>query len=203
MLCDIFSPDLTVFLTTFGIVFAAELGDKTQFTAMALAAKHPWARTFIGIAAAFALLNLAAVVVGKALFAFLPILLIKGVAGVLFVAFGIASLRASGLDEAEEEQEEKKFAARGPVMTAFMMILLAELGDKTQLVTASLAAQHVQVAAVFAGSTLALWAVSILGIFLGRQISRFVPLPWVHRSAGCLFLLFGAVILYQAASGCL
>lgn len=203
MLCDIFSPDLTVFFTTFGIVFAAELGDKTQFTAMALATKHPWGKTFLGIAAAFALLNIAAVVVGKALFAVLPILVIKLVAGILFLIFGIASLRAGGLDEAEEEQEEKRFASRGPVMTAFLMILLAELGDKTQLVTASLAAQHRQVAAVFAGSTLALWSVSLIGIFLGSQITRFVPLPWVHRGAGCLFLLFGGIILYQAASGCL
>jgi putative Ca2+/H+ antiporter (TMEM165/GDT1 family) len=78
------------------------------------------------------------------------------------------------------------------------MILLAELGDKTQLVTTSLAAQHDAIFAVFSGSTLALWAVSLLGIFLGRQLTRFVPLSVIHKAAGVLFLLFGGIILYQA-----
>lgn len=190
--------DFTVFLTTFGIIFLAELGDKTQLTAMALATKYPWKRIFVGIAAAFALLNLAAVVVGKLLFAFLPIFWIKLVSGGLFLAFGIATLRNSRFDEAEEEAEEGRLRTRGPMLTAFVMILLAELGDKTQLVTASLAAQHESPLAVFSGSTLALWLVSLLGIFVGRQITRFISLPWIHRGAGTLFLAFGAAILWQA-----
>ena len=81
------------------------------------------------------------------------------------------------------------------------MILLAELGDKTQLVTASLAAQHDAPLAVFAGSTLALWSVSLLGIFAGRQLTRVIPLAYIHKAAGFLFLIFGVVILYQALSG--
>jgi len=190
--------DLSVFLTTFGIIFLAELGDKTQLTAMALATRYPWRKVFIGLAAAFALLNLAAVLVGKLLFAFLPIFWIKLVSGGLFLVFGISTLRNGRFDEAEEEAEEGKLKARGPVVTAFLMILLAELGDKTQLVTASLAAQHDAPLAVFFGSTLALWLVSLLGMFVGRQLTRYIPLPWIHRGAGGLFLLFGAVILWQA-----
>lgn len=198
MLWNPLTHSLPIAATTFGIVFLAELGDKTQLTAMALAAKHPWGKTFIGIAGAFALLNLLAVLVGKALFALLPLFVIKGVAGGLFVLFGIASLRSS-FSAQEEEEEERKLGRHGPVFTAFVMILLAELGDKTQLVTASLAAQYDSPVAVFVGSTLALWMVSLLGIFLGCQIMRFIPLPWIHRGAGCLFLLFGAITLFQAA----
>ncbi|MBI1920731.1 MAG: TMEM165/GDT1 family protein [Geobacter sp.] len=193
--------DFTVFFTTFGIIFLAELGDKTQFTVMALATRYPWKRIFIGIAAAFALLNLAAVVVGKLLFAILPIFWIKLVSGGLFLAFGMSTIRNSRFDEAGEEAEEGRLQARGPMMTAFVMILLAELGDKTQLVTASLAAQHDAPLAVFSGSTLALWLVSLLGIFAGRQLTRFIPLPWIHRGAGALFLVFGIIILYQAFAG--
>ncbi|WP_277059034.1 TMEM165/GDT1 family protein, partial [Trichlorobacter lovleyi] len=65
--------DLGVFFSSFSIIFLAELGDKTQLTAMALATKHPWKKIFIGIALAFALLNVGAVLIGKLLFAFLPL----------------------------------------------------------------------------------------------------------------------------------
>ncbi|KAF0219175.1 MAG: hypothetical protein FD174_2261 [Geobacteraceae bacterium] len=193
--------DPAVFITTFGIIFLAELGDKTQLTAMALATKYPWKKIFIGLACAFALLNLGAVLVGKVLFSVLPIFWIKMVSGGLFLFFGVTTLRTKGYDDEEEEAEERRFSVRGPVATSFLMILLAELGDKTQLVTASLAAQHDSPLAVFAGSTLALWSVSLVGIFLGRQLTRFIPLSYIHKGAGCLFLLFGAVILYQALAG--
>jgi putative Ca2+/H+ antiporter (TMEM165/GDT1 family) len=190
--------DLTVFFSTFGIIFLAELGDKTQLTAMALASKYPWRKVFIGLAGAFALLNLGAVVIGGLLFTVLPLFWIKLVSGLLFLFFGVTTLRAQGFDETEEENEEKKLKGRGPVATSFLMTLLAEMGDKTQLVTASLAAQHDSPSAVFAGSTLALWTVSLIGIFAGRQLTRFIPLPYIHKGAGFLFLLFGAVILYQS-----
>ena len=193
--------DSTVFFSTFGIIFLAELGDKTQLTAMALATRHPWKKIFIGIALAFALLNVGAVLVGKLLFAFLPLFWIKLVSGGLFLFFGVSTLRSGGFDEEEEDEEERSLSDRGPVVTSFFMILLAELGDKTQLVTTSLAAQHESLLAVYAGSTLALWAVSLIGIFVGKQLTRFVPLAYVHRGAGTLFLIFGAVILYQALAG--
>jgi putative Ca2+/H+ antiporter (TMEM165/GDT1 family) len=190
--------DFGVFLSTFGIIFLAELGDKTQLTAMALATKYPWKRIFIGIAAAFAILNLGAVIVGQVLFSFLPLFWIKIASGSLFLFFGITTLRGAGFSKDEEEAEESRLKPKGPVATSFVMILLAELGDKTQLVTTSLAAQHDSTTAVFAGSTLALWIVSLVGIFVGKQLTRFIPLAAIHKGAACLFLIFGIVILYQA-----
>jgi putative Ca2+/H+ antiporter (TMEM165/GDT1 family) len=190
--------DLSTFLTTFGVIFLAELGDKTQLTAMTLATRYPWQKVFIGLACAFALLNLAAVAVGGILFTLLPLFWIKLVSGALFLFFAATTLRARGFNAAEEEAEEKRFAGKGPVVTSFVMTLFAEMGDKTQLVTASLAAQHDSSPAVFAGSTLALWSVSLIGIFAGRQLTRFIPLSTLHKVAGLLFLAFGAVILCQA-----
>lgn len=192
----------TVFLTTFGIIFLAELGDKTQLTAMALAARYPWRKVFLGLAGAFALLNLAAVAVGGLLFTILPLFWIRLMSGALFLFFGVTTLRTIGSEEAEEEEGERRPGRRGAVVTSFLMILLAELGDKTQLVTASLAAQHDSSLAVFTGSTLALWSVSLLGIFAGRQLTRFMPLSTLQKGAGFLFLAFGAVILFQAFSLC-
>jgi putative Ca2+/H+ antiporter (TMEM165/GDT1 family) len=185
--------DLHVFLTTFGIIFLAELGDKTQLTAMALSLRFPWRKIFVGIALAFAVLNLGAVLVGKLLFAVLPLVWIKLVSGGLFLFFGVATLRSSP----DEDEDDPKIHAASAFRTAFLMIFMAELGDKTQLVTASLAAQHPQQLAVFGGSTLALWSVSLIGIFLGKQLVRFIPLRYIHRAAGVLFLAFGVGILWQ------
>jgi Ca2+/H+ antiporter, TMEM165/GDT1 family len=192
--------DAATFLTTFGIIFLAELGDKTQLTAMALATRYPWKRVFIGLAAAFALLNLGAVLLGSLLFTVLPLFWIKIVSATLFFFFGVTTLRSREFDEEGEQAEEQRFTAKGPVATSFIMILFAEIGDKTQLVTASLAAQHASLLAVFTASTLALWSVSLIGIFAGRQLVRFISLATLHKVAGCLFLVFGAAILYQAFS---
>lgn len=186
---------ISVFLTTFGVIFLAELGDKTQLTAMALAARYPWKRIFLGIALAFALLNLGAVLVGKVLFVIFPMFWVKIVSAGLFLFFGITTLRHAGADE-----DSQKITAAGAIRTAFLMILLAELGDKTQLVTLSLAAQYDAPFVVFCASTLALWLVSLLGIFLGKQLLRFFPIHYIHRAAGVLFLVFGLVLLYQTLS---
>ena len=190
--------DFTVFLSTFGVIFLAELGDKTQLTAMALATRYPWKRVFIGLAGAFALLNLAAVVLGSLLFAVLPLFWIKIASGALFLFFGVATLRTKEFDEKEEREEETRLQARGPVAASFIMIMLAEIGDKTQLVTASLAAQHDSPLMVFAASTLALWSVSLIGIFAGRQLVRRIKLATLHKAAGFMFLAFGAAVLFQA-----
>ena len=189
--------NLGILLSTFGLIFLAELGDKTQIAAMTLATRYPWKRVFAGAAAAFFLLNLLAVGVGRVLFELVPSFWIRLASAGLFLFFGIATLLA----REETEEGAKARAGRGPVLTAFTMILLAELGDKTQLVTASLAAQHGSPLEVFLGSTLALWAVSLLGVLLGVQIIRVVPARIVRRGAGGLFLVFAAVLGYQALAG--
>jgi putative Ca2+/H+ antiporter (TMEM165/GDT1 family) len=193
--------NFTVFLSTFGIIFLAELGDKTQLTAIALATKHNWKKVFLGAAVAFVLLNLGAVLVGKLLFEVLPVFWIKIISGGLFLYFGVVTLLAIRYDACEEEAEEKKFSMKGPLVTAFLMILIAELGDKTQIVTASLAAQHNAPIAVFSGSAIALWSSSLMGIFLGCRLTSFIPISYIHKVAGCMFIAFGAVVFYHAFAG--
>jgi putative Ca2+/H+ antiporter (TMEM165/GDT1 family) len=185
----------TAFFTAFFLVFLAEIGDKTQLTAMVLATRYPWKRIFAGIAAAFALLNLGAVLIGKLLYSLLPFFWIQLVSGILFLFFGVTTLMARADDDGRSEGEGRP---HGPTFTAFSMIFFAELGDKTQLATTSLAARYDSPLSVFLGSTLALWSVSLVGIFLSKQISRYIPLFYMHKAAGGLFLIFGAVILYRA-----
>lgn len=188
----------SVFWTTFALIFVAELGDKTQLTAMALALRYPWKRIFVGIALAFVVLNLAAVAVGKVLFLLLPRFWVTLVAALLFLYFGVSTLRNACADDDDDAPPP---TAASAIRTAFIMIFMAELGDKTQLVTASQAAVHsasrIGMAAVFAASTLALWLVSLLGIFAGKQLVRYIPVCWIHRAAGVMFLLFGGVMLWQ------
>ncbi len=195
--------DLTTFLSTFGLIFLAELGDKTQLTAMALALRYPWKRIFIGIAAAFTVLNLAAVLVGKLLFLVLPIFWVTLVSALLFFYFGYSTLRHAC--DTEDDDGPPPTAADA-VRTAFLMIFMAELGDKTQLVTASQAAQHsaslTGMFSVFVSSTLALWAVSLIGIFAGKQLVKVIPVCWIHRTAGFMFLVFGAVMGWRLFSLC-
>ncbi len=187
-----------IFYSTFGLIFLAELGDKTQLTAMALALRYPWQRIFVGIAAAFALLNIAAVLVGRVLFILLPVFWVTLVSALLFLYFGVTTLRHAPDDDDDGPPPTAASAAR----TAFIMIFMAELGDKTQLVTASQAARHSAdlggMGMVFLSSTLALWAVSLVGIFAGKQLVRFIPLRWIHRAAGGMFLVFGGAALWKA-----
>lgn len=193
--------ELSTFISSFGLIFLAELGDKTRLTAMALALRYPWKRIFIGIAAAFTVLNLAAVLVGKILFLVLPLFWVTLVSALLFLYFGYSTLRHAC--DTEDEDGPPPTAADA-VRTAFLMIFMAELGDKTQLVTASQAAQHSGslsgMGSVFVASTLALWLVSLIGIFAGKQLVKYIPVCWIHRTAGFMFLVFGVAMGWRLLS---
>lgn len=129
--------DFSLLLTTFGVIFLAELGDKTHLTAIALAGRFPWRRAFVGIASAFAVLNAAAVLVGTLLFELVPVGYLQAASAALFLTFGVLTLRGNGEDDGAAARQG---SSRGPIATLFALIFLAELGDKTQLMTASLAA---------------------------------------------------------------
>ncbi len=81
--------------------------------------------------------------------------------------------------------------------TAFGILFLAELGDKTQLAVFSLAAQHKAPGTVFVGASLALVVVTLLGAYLGGFISSIIPARYVHLGAGTLFILLGLGMLWQ------
>ena len=185
------------FGATFFLIFLAELGDKTQIAVMALSARHPWRRVLLGTALAFAVLNALAVGVGRSLAHLADPVWVQGAAGALFVGFGLWTLFAKGDGDGEDGEKPK----RSVVWTAFTMIFLAELGDKTQLATAGMAARYDAPLAVFAASTLALFAVSALGALFGRRFLAKLPERWVRIASGAVFVLFGAVALWNAFNG--
>jgi Ca2+/H+ antiporter, TMEM165/GDT1 family len=176
---------LTAAGTTFLLVAFAEIGDKSQLVCMTLAARHRGLPVVIGAIAAFAILNLLAVLFGAAVAAWLPEWLVVVAVAVLFAGFGINALRYSDDDE-DAEVEEKP--GHGIVATTFLLIFLAEFGDKTQIAVAGMGSTS-EPSAVWTGATAALAVTSILGVLAGRKLLNRLPLKWIHRISGILFLL--------------
>ena len=81
------------------------------------------------------------------------------------------------------------------LLTTFGIIFLAEMGDKTQLAAMTMAAQTKRPWAVFIGASLALAAVSALGVIVGGVVGEYVPLLWVKRTAAVAFIVIGALML--------
>lgn len=84
------------------------------------------------------------------------------------------------------------------LFTAFITIFIAELGDKTQLATFSLATGGTSRWTVFAGSALALIATSAIAVLVGSSLGRVLPAVWLKRGAGVLFIVLGIVFLITA-----
>lgn len=182
--------DITLLLTTFSLIALAEFGDKTQLAVIALSARYDRVKVFTGVILAFALVTGLGVLVGDVLFTFVPPYVIRILAGLLFLAFGILMLSSKESCETEEAA-----STVNPLFSAFSMIALAEFGDKTQISAITLVAKYNSPHLVFAGALLALGLISLIGIFLGKKLCEVVPLSKIKLGAGALFILFGIMFL--------
>ena len=182
-------PWLTSAGTTFLLVGLAEFGDKSQLVCMTLAARHRGLPVVSGAILAFAILNLLAVLFGAAVAAWLPEWLVTLAVAVLFAIFGISALR---YEEEDEDDKVEEMRGHGIVATTFLLIFLAEFGDKTQLAVAGLGSTS-EPSAVWAGATVALATTSALGVFAGRKLLNRLPLLWIHRISGVFFLLLAII----------
>ncbi|MGZ4953877.1 MAG: TMEM165/GDT1 family protein [Methylobacter sp.] len=183
--------------TSFALIAAAEIGDKSQLVCMTLASRHRAMPVLLGAIAAFAFLNTLAVVFGIAIASWLPEHIVATIVAVLFAAFGIHSLRVETEDENEEVKEK---SGHSIFFTTFLLITVAEFGDKTQLAVVGLSSTTVPTA-VWLGSTAALISTSALGILAGRTILQKVPLALLHKISGTIFLLLSVYAGYRAYIG--
>jgi len=180
---------LTAIISTFGLIFLAEIGDKSQLVCMTLAARHRHLPVLLGAIAAFLILNTLAVVFGAGLAEWIPERILAGAVAILFGAFGIKSLLTQ--EEVGEDGEVEEKPGHGIFATTFLMLLLAEMGDKTQLAIAGLAST-LPALAVWIGATLALITTSALGIWLGATLLRRIPIHRLHQMSGLFFLVLAA-----------
>jgi len=147
---------------------------------------------FLGASAAFVLLNVVAVSVGAAASLAVPEQVLAILVVLLFSFFGIKAL----LERGDEDQQVDELSGHGVFIVAFLMIFLAELGDKTQLTVAALGAATNPVA-VYIGATLALITTTLLGVLGGKWLTRRVSAVTLHRIGGILFLAFAAWVMYD------
>ncbi len=183
--------------TSFALIAAAEIGDKSQLVCMTLASRHRAMPVMLGAIAAFAFLNTLAVVFGVAIASWLPEYIVAAIVAFLFAAFGIHSLR---VQEDDDEEEVKEKSGHGIFFTTFLLITVAEFGDKTQLAVVALSSTAAPIAVWF-GSTAALASTSALGILAGRTILQKVPLVLLHKISGTIFLLLSVFAGYRAYVG--
>ncbi|MBC2901442.1 TMEM165/GDT1 family protein [Streptomyces cupreus] len=183
----------------FGVVFLAELPDKTALAGLVLGTRYRASYVFAGVAAAFALHVALAVAAGSVL-TLLPQQIVHALTGVLFL--GGAAMLLLKKDEGEGEVRRPENQSFWKVSGAgFMLILVAEFGDLTQIMTANLAARYDDPLSVGLGAVLALWAVAGLGIVGGRALMKRVPLTLITQVAALLMLVLGVWSLWEAVAG--
>ncbi|MFF7788955.1 TMEM165/GDT1 family protein [Streptomyces sp. NPDC007991] len=190
---------LTVTAVVFGVVFLAELPDKTALAGLVLGTRYRASYVFAGVAAAFALHVALAVAAGSVL-TLLPQQLVQALTGVLFLGGAAVLLLKKGEEEEEvrkpENQSFWKVSGAG-----FMLILVAEFGDLTQIMTANLAARYDDPLSVGLGAVLALWAVAGIGIVGGKALMKKVPLRLITQVAALVMLGLGVWSLWEAVAG--
>jgi len=183
---------MTAFLTALVFVVLAEMGDKTQLLAMAFAARYRWQTVMWGVFAATVFNHLFAVLLGKYMTCFIPMQYIKMIAAASFILFGLWTIRGDNL---EGEDKETK---RSPFWTVAIAFFMAEMGDKTQLATVTLAAQFSTIIPVWIGTTTGMVIADGLGIIVGIVLGKKIPERVVKWAAAVIFILFGLLGLYES-----
>ena len=211
--------DIAVFLITYGILFIGELGDKTQLIVFNLALEHKkFYKVGIGATLGFAVIVTIGILFGSLITEYVPLGIISLISGLLFIAIGLFELRnikslylnerklrsdtitidqTNNKKEEIESKEETKFAwlKKNPYLAGFGFIFLMELGDKTQLLTITLASIHAAPFEVWLGAFLALVSVAWIGIFAGAAIAKKVSKFYLKVVAVSIFILVGVFVL--------
>jgi Ca2+/H+ antiporter, TMEM165/GDT1 family len=197
---------LAVAAIAFGVVFLAELPDKSMIASLVLGTRFRPLYVWIGAAAAFAVHVVIAVAAGGAL-SLLPHRLVEGIVAVLFLAGAMYLLFANESHEEEgglDESGDAQIAVptfRRVASLSFAVIFVGEWGDITQIATANLAAKYHDPIGVGLGALLGLWTVVAIGVVAGSKLVERVPLALVRRITGVILAVLGVVSAVAAFRG--
>lgn len=177
-----------------GLIFAAELGDKSQLMAMTFASRYRAWTIVAAITAATAVVHLMSVALGAVIGAALPTDALSVLAGLAFLGFAAWTLRGDELSG--DEVARAKRTSRSIFFTVALAFFLAELGDKTMLATVTLAADHGWFG-VWIGSTIGMVAADALAIVVGQQLGARLPERVVKIGAAITFVVFGVLLIVE------
>jgi len=187
-----------LFLIVFGVIFVAELPDKTALAALVLATHYEPLPVFLGASLALTLQSVIAVAAGG-LLSTLPTRAVHVGAGMLFLVCAVFMWRrpgdASGEDWGVQADSDASPLFRRALSTVFVVVFVAEWGDLTQFGTAALAAHYHDPLTVFSGATLALWAVAALAVFVGKKAGGFLDPKRTKKVAAVLFAVIGMLLI--------
>jgi putative Ca2+/H+ antiporter (TMEM165/GDT1 family) len=184
---------MEAFLVSTGLVAVAEIGDKTQLLALCLAAS--WRRPLpiiLGILVATVANHLLAGALGALAGQWLEGPWMRWILGLAFLGFAVWALIPDQFDDCPPDQKRSGWSVFLATTTAFFLV---EMGDKTQVATAALAAQFTAIGAVVAGSTLGMMIANVPAVLVGEAASTRLPLIWIRRAAAALFAGVGVWIL--------
>lgn len=182
---------------TFPVIFIGELPDKTMFASLILATKGRPRQVWLGAAGAFLVHVVIAVTVGVALFEVLPREAVEAVVAGLFLGGAAYAWREGARDETNVVRREA--SRHGVVVTAFVVIFLAEWGDLTQILTANLAARYHSALSVGVGSVLALWVVAALAVASGQTLLRFIRVSTIRKITAVVLVGLAGYSAWAAA----
>ncbi|MFT4087178.1 MAG: TMEM165/GDT1 family protein [Gordonia sp. (in: high G+C Gram-positive bacteria)] len=189
---------LAALLLSFGVIFVAELGDKSQLMAMTYALRYRWWVVLSAILTATALVHAVSVFFGHFLGLSIPSSLMSVLGGLAMLAFALWTLRG---DELSEDESSRAGRISGSVFLAVMSsFMLAELGDKTMLATITLATDHDWLG-IWIGSTIGMVAADALAIVVGRLLGKHLPERTIALGAAFLFLVFAVWLIVEGLIG--
>ena len=174
------------------LVFVAELGDKSQLMSMTFATRYRARTVILGAGLASAAIDLVSALAGNVIGDALPRDAVRIAGGVLFLLFAVLALR-EGIDENEDEPKPRARGGRA-VMVVAVAFTLSEIGDKTMLVTMTLATQYHWLL-VWLGSTIGMLVSIVMAVLVGRALLKVVPLRFVHLLSAALFAVVGVLLL--------
>jgi len=190
---------IEVFLVSFFLLTISELGDKTQLAIIILTAKsRKPVIVFVAAMTGFILINGVGVLIGQIIVQFVPYLFIRFSTGIIFIVFGVILLVKSKNTSDEKINDESLMVDQHSslFLTAFTFVALAELGDKTQIITILLVANYQLPFVVLLGVLSGLALVSGIGVLVGESFSRIISPKMLHIVSGIIFIVFGLLTIF-------
>ena len=204
--------ELSIFFIVFGPVFLAEIGDKSQLAVISLTATSDTPKlTVLGILSGLTIVSGISVILGGLIEQFIPLTCIQIIAGIFFIIIGILTFistlhspitKETSLKNGSPNQTiENNHSWRHPFYRSFALIVLMELGDKTQIILTLMSATFSNILVVFLGGIIALFAVNLIGITLGYQLGIRLPQRSMEKASAILFILLGVWIIIEPILG--